>query len=95
LCDGSTHSGEYIARVDAVEDIEGNYWHEDDVGADITQVDAGKYEGKYVCTDDVVSDSNGGTWHTDDIDVHIKQSALDPSVYVAIDQLEIVEGETE
>jgi hypothetical protein len=93
LCDGSNRSGEYIAQVDAVEDIDGNYWYTDDVGDGVTQVDAGKHEGEYVCTDDIVSDSNGGTWHTDDIDVHIKQSALDPSVYVAIDQLEIVEGE--
>jgi hypothetical protein len=95
LCEGSTHSGEYIARGDAVEDIESNYWHEDDVGADITQVDAGMHEGEYVCTDDTVTDSNGTIWHTDDVDVHIKQSALDPTVYVAIDQLEITEGETE
>ena len=95
LCDGSTHSGEYIARGDAIKDIEGNYWHEDDVGADVTQVDAGTHEGEYVCTDDTVTDSNGTIWHTDDVDVHIKQSALDPKVYVAIDQLEIVEGETE
>ena len=93
LCDGSTHSGEYIAQVDAIEDIEGNYWHEDDVGDGITQVDAGTYEGKYVCSDDVVTCANGTIWHTDDIDVHIKQSALDPTVYVDITQLEIVEGE--
>jgi hypothetical protein len=95
LCEGSTHSGEYIARGDAVEDIESNYWHEDDVGADITQVDAGIHEGEYVCTDDTVTDSNGTIWHIDDVDVHIKQSALDPTVYVDITQLEIVEGETE
>jgi hypothetical protein len=95
LCEGSTHSGEYIARGDAIKDIDDNYWHEDDVGADITQVDAGMHEGEYVCTDDTVTDSNGTIWHTDDVDVHIKQSALDPTVYVAIDQLEITEGETE
>jgi hypothetical protein len=95
LCEGSTHSGEYIARGDAIKDIDDNYWHEDDVGADITQVDAGMHEGEYVCTDDTVTDSNGTIWHTDDVDVHIKQSALDPTVYVDITQLEITEGETE
>jgi hypothetical protein len=94
LCEGSTHSGEYIDADDAIKDIDDNYWHEDDVGADITQVDAGIHEGEYVCTDDTVTDSNGTIWHTDDVDVHIKQSALDPTVYVAIDQLEITEGET-
>jgi hypothetical protein len=95
LCEGSTHSGEYIDVDDAVEDIEGNYWHEDDVGDGVTKVDAGKHEGEYVCTDEVVTCANGTIWHTGDIDVHIKQSALDPSVYVDITQLEIVEGETE
>jgi hypothetical protein len=95
LCEGSTHSGEYIDVDDAIKDIDDNYWHEDDVGADITQVDAGMHEGEYVCTDDTVTDSNGTIWHTDDVDVHIKQSALDPTVYVAIDQLEITEGVTE
>jgi hypothetical protein len=95
LFEDSDHGGEYIARGDAVEDIEGNHWHEDDVGAYIMKVDAGIYEGKHACTDDTVVDANGTVWHRDDIDVNIKQSALDPSVYVDIDQLEIVEGETE
>jgi hypothetical protein len=48
-----------------------------------------------VLLDETVTDSHGEHWHTDDIDKYIKQSALDDSVYVDIDQIEITEGETE
>jgi hypothetical protein len=91
----SKHAHEYADADDVHTTMCGRHFHEDDVGETIVHLEHGVHDGEYVLFDETVTDSHGDRWHTDDIDKYIKQSALDDSVYVAIDQLEIVERETE
>jgi len=66
--DNGCHDGDYTHIDNTVCDIDGNYWHVDDVGDDLLRLDdASKHSGEYLDADDVRTTMCGCYFHEDDV----------------------------
>jgi hypothetical protein len=87
--DYGCHEGEWTHIDRTVCDIDGNYWHEDDVGDELLQLDSdSKHAHEYVDADDVRTTMCGGHFHDDDVGetiVHLEHGLHDGE-YVLLDE---------
>jgi len=79
--DNGCHDGDYTHIDNTVCDIDGNYWHDDDVGDDVLRLDDdSKHSGEYIDADDVHTTMCGRHFHDDDIGetiVHLEYGVHD------------------
>lgn len=62
--DRGNYSGDIVHLNDTVTDVDGNYWHENDIGDEVVMLTAGSSEGEYAPVDDCTITSNGDVWLT-------------------------------
>jgi hypothetical protein len=62
--DRGTYSGDLVHLNETVTDVDGNYWHEHDIGDEVVMLTAGDSEGEYAPVDDCTVTSNGDVWLT-------------------------------
>jgi hypothetical protein len=87
--DYGCHEGEWTHIDNTVCDIDGNYWHEDDVGDDLLQLDGdSKHAHEYVDADDVHTTMCGRHFHEDDVGETIieLEHGLHDGEYVLLDE---------